>query len=309
MKSYFEELCYWYGEEEAFARYKKQLGKLMIATSNENNATRLYQRSLCPITDLHQKNGWWNTFTITRRPCDAGDYICEIKEVRTDKDGYPIFVVEPLVQVDENLNRSNELMGIFYYSMLFTECSVRGIGSYNLDYLAKKVSEISPVVCDGYGQYYEKHAAEAVRLFMSRIITLEQIAAWMNEPTDLEKEYAIFAEEVCRFFNSDLEAMVVASEVPGLMEPIFFPLTAAKVMKFKAEQGYLYTDQKVDFVKNLLWKYEKAVRAGQVKAVENRTVWHQIEAYLQFDNERKQAQKAAKTAAKKAKKAAIKAQK
>ncbi len=308
MRSYFEELCFYYGEEEAYARYKKQLGNLIIATANEDNTTRLFMRSLNPISDLQQKNGWWNTFTITRTPCVAGDYICEIKEVRADKDGYPIFVVEPLTQVDEGLNRSNELMEVFYQSYLFTEKGSHGIGIFNLNYLADKVNEIAPVAYGiGVGGYYEMHAAQAVRLFMDGVITLEQITAWMNEPTDAEKEYAIFAEEVCRFFNSDLEAMVVASEISGLMEPTFFPLTAAKVMKFKAERGYLYTDQKVDFVKNLLWKYEQAVKAGQVEAVENRTIWHQIEAYLQFDKERKMAQKAAKTAAKKAKKAAAKA--
>jgi hypothetical protein len=165
MRSYFEELCFYYGEEEAYARYKKQLGNLIIATTKEDNTTRLFMRSLNPISDLQQKNGWWNTFTITRTPCVAGDYICEIKEVRADKDGYPIFVVEPLTQVDEGLNRSNELMEVFYQSYLFTEKGSHGIGIFNLNYLADKVNEIAPVAYGiGVGGYYEMHAAQAVRL-------------------------------------------------------------------------------------------------------------------------------------------------
>lgn len=307
MRSYFEELCFYYGEEEAYARYKKQQGKLILATANEDNTTRLFMRSLNPITDIRQKDGWWNTFTITNTPCAAGDYICEIKEVRSDKDGYPIFVVEVLKQVEENLNHSYELMELFYKSQLFTEANFRNIGNFNFNYLADRVNEIAPVEYDSYGQYCENHAVQAVRLFMDGIITLEQITEWLHEPTDFEKAYAIFAEEVCRFFDADLEAMVVAKDVPGLMEPTFFPLTAEKVLKFKAERSYLYTDQKVDFVNNLLAKYERAVQLGQIKSVDGKTCWHQIEAYLEFDANRKQAQKAAKTAAKKAKKAAAKA--
>lgn len=307
MRSYFEELCFYYGEMEAFARYERQAGKLILATAQENDTTRLFMRSLNPISDERQRNGWWNTFTITRKPCAAGTYICEIKDVRSDKDGYPIFVAEPLVQVDDNLHYSDEVMYVFYLSRLFTEASHINFGEFNIVFMAEKINELAKIHTAKYASYYEAAAASAVQLFIDGVITREQISAWLNEPTDWQKQEEAFNNEVLRFFNMNLAAMSDTTDISGMISPSVFQLTAEKCLKFKTEHELSSVERKANFVKDLLAKYEYAVNAGQIQAVNDQSIWHQIEAYLKFDKNRKQAQKAAKTAAKKAKKATAKA--
>ena len=305
--SYYDALCNAYGEVEAFARYEKQTGKLIVATVQKSGDTRLFMRSINPITDMRNKNGWWNTFTISKKPCDAGTYICKIDEVRSDKDGYPIFVVHPVVHVDENIICSNELTYVFGLSNMFTEDFGRWDGSYNNANLEEQVRAISFIPETGDINGRIAAFQEAVRLFVNGTICEDQIAAWLKEPTDWQKEMASFEEEVVRFFKQDLNAMVIAKDIPALAEPNFFPLTAKKCLKFLSDRSYVWTDAKVEFVRELICKYESAVNAGHIAAVEGKSMWHKIEAYLAFDEARKQANKAAKTAAKKAKKNAAKA--
>lgn len=304
--SYYDSLRDIYGEKEAFKRYEDQSGKLLIATANNDGDTRMFVRSINFATDQRKKNGWWNTFTITMIPRNAGTYICRISNVKADKDGYPIFVVVPVVQIDEHINCCPELMYLFGISGMFTEDVGGWNGEYNHQFFAEQVNAISPVPeLDGLSRHVAV-AQEAVRLFIKGAISRDQVVVWFHEPSDWQKEEERFKEEVLRFFNQDLEFMVHANDMPALMEPTFFPMTAAKCLKFKGERSFIRPEQKVEFIKDLLLKYECAVNAGHIDAVENKSIWHQIEAYLSFDDARKQAKKAAKTAAKKAKKNAAK---
>jgi hypothetical protein len=304
--SYYDSLRDIYGDQEAFKRYEDQCGKLLIATANNDGDTRLFVRSINFATDQRKKNGWWNTFTITRKPCDAGTYICKVLEVKADKNGYPIFVATPVVTIPEHINCCPELMYLFGISGMFIEDAGSWNGEYNHQFLAEQINAIKPVVDIDGVNHYVAVAQEAVRLFINGAISRDQVVIWLHEPSDWQKEEERFKEEVLRFFNQDLEAMMRAKDLPALMEPTFFPLTAEKCLKFKADRTYIWPDNKVEFVRDLISKYEAAVNKGQIDAVNNKSIWHQIEAYLEFDNARKKAKKAEKTAAKKAKKAAVK---
>lgn len=301
---YYDYLRLIYGEDEAFQRFANKTGKMILATAKNDGATRLFVRSTNPFTDILNKEGWWDTFTITNTPCATGTYICKVKKVCADKDGYPIFVAEPIIPVEESLLLSEEMMYMFGLSTLFTEEYVDFSHGYNVLNMQRQVEAISDVNDEGFINYHVAAAAKCVQLFIDGKIPKEQIVAWLLEPTDEEKEQMAFEEAVRQFFRRDLSAMAAAAECPGLMEPNFFPLLAKKCLKKSENVGFsIYrTEQLVAFVKDLLSKYEMAVNTGKIEAVEGKSMWHQIEAYLEFDEKRKAEKKAQKTAQKKAKK-------
>ena len=302
MKSYYDELRFYYGETEAFSRYEKQNGKFIIASANEPGTTRLFMRSLNPIYDLRQRNGWWNTFTITNKPCEEGTFICKIQNVSMDKDGYPIFIAEPIIRVDEDLNLCDEIMYIFYLSGMFTEEHINWSYGFNFDYLMTQVDKISTIHSSLYVSFRTAAAAHTVQLFIDGKVTKEQIIEWLHEPTEWEKEQKAFEDMVEGFFDT---LVFNDTDIPGLATP--FSLLSHKCAKFNENHdGYPSTYQKVEFIKDLQQKYENAVRDGHIQPVNDKTIWSQIEAYLVFDQARKEANKAAKKAAKKAKKAAKK---
>ena len=288
--SYYDTLREVYGEEEAFARYESKHGKLFIGTANNDGDTRLFVRSVNPLTDMRKKSGWWNTFTITNRPCDAGTFICKVIEVRADKNGYPIFVATPVVRIDENIIACDEVMYLFGLSGMFVE-ELHGWNSeYNHAYFEEQINAISFVPVSHDINHHIAIVQEAVRLFVNGTICREQVVAWLHEPTDFQKQEAAFEEEVMSFFDkADFSA---------------FPLLGEKYLKMKGTQSYIWPEKKVTFTQDLVSKYEVAVANGHIAAMSDASIWQQIEAYLVFDNERKKVNKAAKTAAKKAKKAA-----
>lgn len=64
-------------------------GKYLICESREDNSTRLYIRNVSNVlADYEQKNGWWNTFTVTRTKTAKGMWLAEVVEYRLDKNGF-----------------------------------------------------------------------------------------------------------------------------------------------------------------------------------------------------------------------------
>lgn len=299
----YDSLVYWYGEDEAFKRYERQWKKLVVATAKDDNTTRLFVRSIVTHTDVRLKEGWWNTFTITNKPCNKGMYICRIDDVRKDKSGYPIFVVTPIIPIDEAVLASREMTTMFKGSRLFVE-SYLDWSSYNIDYLGKKIAEIDDI--DIRHMDHRDIERCATTLFINGKITQEQIVEWMNEPTDWEKEQKRFEEEVQRFLEQpDIKkAILYSAYKPELIAATSHPLFVAKYIKSDCCKSF-FIDNKVRFVKDLYNSYECAVSGGNINPVDG-DMWCAIESYLKFDEDRKAANKAKKTAAKKAKKAAAK---
>ena len=297
---YYDYLRFIYGDSEAFQRFAAKEGKLIVAKAKADNNTRLFVRSLNPYTDIRTKEGWWNTFTITKKPCSPGTYICKIVKVRADKDGYPIFVAEPILSINEKMLISDEMMYIFGMSTLFTEEYIEYFKGFNVLHFNKQIEGFEKIDDTNFLSYNVAVAAKCVDLFLAGKVTKEQIIAWLHEPTeeDLEREL------IFNFFRQDLSAMAAAVDAPGLMEPSFCPLLAQKCLKKFGTDGYSrWKDERyVAFIRDLELKYLMAVNSGKIEALEGKDVFHQIEVYLAFDEKRKAAQKAEKTAKKKAKK-------
>ena len=297
---YYDYLRFIYGDSEAFQRFASKEGKLIVAKAKTDNDTRLFVRSLNPYTDLRAKEGWWNTFTITKTPCSAGTYICQIVDVRADKDGYPIFVAAPILSIDENMLLSDEMMYVFGLSTLFTEEYIEYFKGFNVLHFNKQVETFGKIDDSEFLNYNVAAAAKCVDLFLTAKVTKEEIIAWLHEPTeeDLQKEI------ILNFFRQDLSSMAAAADAPGLMEPGFYPLLAQRCLKKFGNTSYCrWKDERyLAFIRDLEIKYLMAVNSGKIEALDGKDVFHQIEAYFAFDEKRKAAQKAEKTAKKKAKK-------
>ena len=297
---YYDYLRFIYGDSEAFQRFAAKEGKLIVAKAKADNNTRLFVRSLNPYTDIRTKEGWWNTFTITKKPCSPGTYICKIVKVRADKDGYPIFVAEPILSINEKMLISDEMMYVFGLSTLFTEEYIEYFKGFNVLHFNKQIEDFGKIDDTNFLSYNVAAAAKCVDLFLAGKVTKEQIIAWLHEPTeeDLEREL------IFNFFRQDLSAMAAAVDTPGLMEHGFCPLLAQKCLKKFGTDGYSrWKDERyVAFIRDLELKYLMAVNSGKIEALEGKDVFLQIEVYLAFDEKRKAAQKAEKTAKKKAKK-------
>jgi hypothetical protein len=325
-------MCHIWGEELAWREYSNQVNKLIFASANDDGATRLFARSLSRLTDLENKEGWWNTFTLTEQPCDKGTYICRISEVRPDKYGYPIFVVAPLVKIDEHDMDAKLLPEFLMQTGLFTEALYHGFGHFNMESLWK---HIDPFVSIDKGSYsfhqYPEVANAAVDLILNGKISCAQVSEWLCEPTEEELRRAAFEAEVEAFFrdvaayNPNSNDAVISDQAPSWLKEMAasaaekkaakaasvpsvdfdkLPLLLEKSKKF-AEKNFS-TRLRIEFIEDLSRQYQHAVDNGNIEAVSGLGLWYQLEAYLEFDMERKRQQKAAKTAAKKAKKAAAK---
>jgi hypothetical protein len=294
----FEWLEFAHGFEEAFDRYEKAKGKLIIAEAVEDDATRLFIRSCNDIIDATSKKGWWNTFTITRKPSKRGVYVCRVNEVKHDKDFYPYFVVETIFEIPESSLINEALMFCFMFSEQFTDvCQYSDY--FNLYFLGDHISsflgneELPRSTYDRFKLYTSK----AVDLLLEGKISIEDITEWLNEPSDEEKAEKAFSDEVEWLLRNHIP-FPDSIRTRDLKSP--WPLTAGKYLKTHDRYTSLLTA--VNFFKGILEKYEAAVCAGKIERVDTSVTWDKLEAYLKFDEARKAASKAAKTAAKKAKK-------
>lgn len=319
-----------WGYEAIFRQYKEQLGKLFIATARNDNDTRLFGRSLLPSIDMEDKEGWWNTFTITKKAQQKGTYIVKIVNVRPDKDGYPIFEVDVLGSVDESILVNSPLTSMFLASEYFNEQSRSAL--YNWNYVALR-REIAKFVELPEFADVQVVAAEAVQKLMSGVVTIEQIHEWLVSPTDEEiREKQI--EEDAKLFSSNwrlrnFQPYVDRADVPAWVNEINrsnwkraaefrkktpvvdlsqYPNLCGEMQTAEDEHRSVSADDFIRWHENYRW----GVMDGSIEAVAGSHL-DQIEAHLAHaaalkaaKDAQKEASKAKKTAEKKAKKLAAK---
>lgn len=280
------------GEEAAFERYTSQVGKLIIASVKDDDSTRLFIRDI--FSDSMHKEGWWNTFTISSKPCNKGVYICRIGSVKKDKDGYPIFIVDPLKEIDESILDfyGSRTSRVFSNSDLFIDAFTLPLsisGNYNA--LIEYVSTLDESIEDHFST--DKICAKIVNLVIDGKITIEEIDILLNKPTERQLETKRIMDMSSDIFLN-----------PGKYEEKY-PLLVNAVLKNYKRLGIDFSSY--NCIEELYNKYDWSVNVKNEVEPVNGDIFDKIEAYLKFDSGRKAANKAAKAAAKKAKKAAKKA--
>lgn len=278
----YEDLCDILGSENAFERFRNLKFKHVIASVKNDGDTRLFIRSLDKRTDEAKKEGWWNTFTVSREPLRKGLYICRITDVHRDTNGYPFFFVETVKEIDEEILSSDEMMTFFGVSDIFAEYNPHTNG-YNFDRLIAVASILDRTIDTYYGSYIFTEVAKVVRLYLCGAIDSRTIIDCLNTPTDDQVLEKILMEKIEDLIHNKDQYRSV------------YPLLISKLEKIQ------YQSQARDIIEDLFWKYDTALSRGRMEKVDG-DWFPKIEAYLKFDQERKAANKAAKTAAKKAKK-------
>jgi hypothetical protein len=315
-----------WGYDLWFKRYENQKGKLFIATVRNDGETRLYGRSLIPAIDMEDKEGWWRTFTICKKPLQKGNYIVEIVNVRPDKDGYPIFEVEVISPIEEDILQKQPVMGLFLASGCFEEVVGDSIYDWNIDGLKRGLSQYVelPAHC-----WTNQLAKEAVMILTAGSITVEQIVEWLESPTDEELRDAEIKEEAKVFWDNfvfkDFKPYVENPDAPKWvnewnkndsdkaeaylasiekMDVSIYPHICAEAQEKLDNKARLSTQAFLDWHQ----AYRRMVRLGNIEAVTG-SYLAQIDAYLAFNAARQAAEKARKAEAKAKKTADKKAKK
>jgi hypothetical protein len=265
---------------------RKQIGKFVLADTMEDNSTRLFLQDPNCLTNARKKAGWWNIFTLATKPCDEGLYLCEIKDLRQDKDGHPIFIVEAGAKLDRKLMavfsfsavRGTKVLTLFARSGLFAEelnFDTHCYDRYNIGAVGKALGVT------------ENIEAEAVRKLQKGEITWQEIARLLDE-----------------LYPHEQEAFILFRDNESMSKD--YPFLAKKAKKFAEEKGYttsLYWDEQYFFLMDHVEGYERLHREGYI--VESyESSYDKAEAKLRYWDEQHKAQKAAKKAARKAAKKA-----
>lgn len=289
--SKFEVLETLYGEEEANRRFEAAVGKYVIVEAREDNTTRLFIKSTNDITNARTKDGWWNTFSICKSPCNKGFYIGEVSELRHDKYGYPIFVIQIKCSIDDDFMSHEPFVHVVAMSHLF-------LNEFdNLDSRNNYDALIELGVKHGYdgGCNIINLSKYLMELFMDSKISIKDIDNAANTAT----QYDINCQKITDFFNNGDNRSK-------------YPLLFAKKDKESFSNALKYNSKYASedaywFMSDIVSSANSAVDKGFIPAMEDSECYQDfIERYLHFNQERKKANKAAKTAAKKAKKAAKK---
>ena len=111
-----------------------EIGRLVVCDARKENSTRMYIHRLSRIDDIFMKDGWWDTFTISEKPCrKTGYYLCRIKEFRIDRNGYLNMVVIPLHYLGTDIDMDSDAWKYFGNRGFFTNY-YQSIGYYRTRY-------------------------------------------------------------------------------------------------------------------------------------------------------------------------------
>ena len=285
-----------FGEDEAFARYSKQQGRLIIVEAREDNATRLFIQSLYDFENMERKTGWWNTFTICDAPQKAGLYIAQIRKVRQDKKGYPNFIAHCIMELDisdickgkdmwEIRKRRNAMYDFLKQTGVFTEYyhgSLSGMG-YNTTALYRKFNISEKRAC-----------VDMCETVMFEValgnVTLKEIVDLLLSPTDEKIAHEKYVAMLREFVEQRGEK---ATAYPYLVKKLNRMIELDSEWQIKHDIEHIMFD--------FVTKYDHAVYDGHIGQIDGDD-FDKAEVYLKFDAERKAKKAAAKKAAKKAKK-------
>ena len=159
----------------------------------------MYIHRLSRIDDIFMKDGWWDTFTISEKPCrKTGYYLCRIKEFRIDRNGYLNMVVIPLHHLGTDIDMDSDAWKYFGNRGFFTNY-YQSIGYYRTRYnvaalhnlFEEDIAKIEKNEKERLGDDYicaDKEIAEFIlEKFIAGDITLKDIDKALDEKDDLEK--------------------------------------------------------------------------------------------------------------------------
>lgn len=160
-----------------------EIGKFILCEAREDNTTRLFIHRFNKWVSAVTKNGWWDTFTISTKPCNKGFYICSIQQFRIDRNEYLNCIVFPNRYLGNTIEEDSIAWDYLFRTGKFSKeyKSENWRPRFNIGNLQKKYA----VTFKESG--YTKIDCFIMDEFMHDKINLEDIASALEEKYDIEK--------------------------------------------------------------------------------------------------------------------------
>lgn len=186
-----------YGIRDAAVKWHEfhNKGKYFICEAREDGDTRLFIRTVTDmLTDAFKKEGWWDVFTVTRKPVSKGIWLAKAIEYRTDRNGHLNLVAEPIMPMDDiqfhslfsfKANGTWESVACWLIvsesHMFFDSYGFQhhGIFNPNLDALVAKFPELKNMSLQEMGEIM-------LGKFLEGETTLKEIEDCLNELTEFD---------------------------------------------------------------------------------------------------------------------------
>lgn len=263
---------------------REQIGKLVFAECREDGDTRMFLMDGDLYEQYKNKSGWWKVFTITEKPCSKGIFICEIKDLRQDKNGNPMFIVN----VGGEVSRALLSRRLFDFSKPF---------NYATLYLLKKSGLFSNEI--EISSFPERYNLPALGQAIGKEQNIEREATMMLYRGEISWED--IAKHLDTLYYNEQQAFDLFRNIDSLKDK--YPLLAKRVYNHEMAGWNTYYDEMGTFLEDYIFKYNKLAREGKITEDYNHP-YDKAEALIRYYDELHKAQKAAKKAAKKAKKEA-----
>lgn len=277
-----------------------EIGRLVVCDARKENSTRMYIHRLSRIDDIFMKDGWWDTFTISEKPCrKTGYYLCRIKEFRIDRNGYLNMVVIPLHYLGTDIDMDSDAWKYFGNRGFFTNY-YQSIGYYRTRYnvaalhnlFEEDIAKIEKNEKERLGDDYicaDKEIAEFIlEKFIAGDITLKDIDKALDEKDDLEKLADDLNLNLERYGTNEKNRY--AEDYPLLVKKL--PVEDHGILK-----GYYTADCTMRYLKRKSYEYTHLNLGSETELL------RRVEAVLEYWAEKKSKEKEAKKIARKQRKA------
>lgn len=277
-----------------------EIGRLVVCDARKENSTRMYIHRLSRIDDIFMKDGWWDTFTISEKPCrKTGYYLCRIKEFRIDRNGYLNMVVIPLHHLGTDIDMDSDAWKYFGNRGFFTNY-YQSIGYYRTRYnvaalhnlFEEDIAKIEKNEKERLGDDYicaDKEIAEFIlEKFIAGDITLKDIDKALDEKDDLEKLADDLNLNLERYGTNEKNRY--AEDYPLLVKKL--PVEDHGILK-----GYYTADCTMRYLKRKSYEYTHLNLGSETELL------RRVEAVLEYWAEKKSKEKEAKKIARKQRKA------
>lgn len=273
---------------------KNNVGKKLICEcrGEESNkpGTRLFIRNVTNIlVDAHKKEGWWNTFTISREKVEKGLWLAEVVSYRLDRNGYlnsEVKVIMPVNDIAFHALFSNKKgtwnSSAWWLMMVVSNAFLREydfsahgiIHDPNFKELKKKFPMFDGLTTKEIGE-------KALYMYLNDEIAIEEIEECLDTPSDWEKLISNISSAVLR---SNAERLY------GDKYPLF-----AKKVSHNVENGASFiTDCNTEnYIRRQMDYYNELLKDGKIEPVEG-DVLDIVEAALAYRKSLNDAKKAEK---------------
>lgn len=268
-----------------------EIGRLVVCDARKENSTRMYIHRLSRIDDIFMKDGWWDTFTISEKPCrKTGYYLCRIKEFRIDRNGYLNMVVIPLHHLGTDIDMDSDAWKYFGNRGFFTNY-YQSIGYYRTRYnvaalhnlFEEDIAKIEKNEKERLGDDYicaDKEIAEFIlEKFIAGDITLKDIDKALDEKDDLEKLADDLNLNLERYGTNEKNRY--AEDYPLLVKKL--PVEDHGILK-----GYYTADCTMRYLKRKSYEYTHLNLGSETELL------RRVEAVLEYWAEKKSKEKEAK---------------